>query len=72
MRNENAEMALAEAKKEADLYEEYKKLKIPLWRHLLAAKEYPKAKKAFGEASGVAKPKAVEEAKMKAEAERML
>lgn len=77
----NAEMALAEAKqKEADLYapEEYKKAEdsLAMATHLLAAKEYPKAKKAFEEASGQARQasKSVEEnkAKMKAEAERML
>jgi FtsZ-interacting cell division protein ZipA len=77
----NAEMALAEAKeKEADLYapEEYRKAEdsLAMATHLLAAKEYPKAKKAFEEASGQARQasKAVEEnkAKMKAEAERML
>jgi len=77
----NAEMALSEAKqKEADLYaqEEYQRAKDSLAEttHLLAAKEYRKAKKAVEEATGQARQasKAVEEnkAKMKAEDEKML
>jgi len=77
----NAEMALAEAKqKEADLYaqDEYRRAEDSLAEatHLLAAKEYIKAKKAVEEATGQARKasKAVEEnkTKMKAEDERML
>lgn len=77
----NAEMALSEAKqKEADLYaqDEYQRAEDSLAEatHLLAAREYGKAKKAVEEATGQARhaSKAVEEnkAKMKAEDERML
>lgn len=77
----NAEMALSEAKqKEASLYaqEEYRKAEdsLAMATHLLAAKEYGKAKKALEEASAQAHraSKVVEDnkAKMKAEAERML
>jgi mannitol-specific phosphotransferase system IIBC component len=77
----NAEMALSEAKQqEADLYapEEYKRAEdcLATATHLLAAKEYPKARKALEEATGQARQagKAVEGNKviMKAEAERML
>ena len=77
----NAEMALAEAKQnEADLYAQYEYQKaedsLAEATHLLAAKEYSKAKKAVEEATGQAHKasKAVEEnkAKMKAEDERML
>jgi len=76
-----AEMALSEAKqKEADLYapDEYQRAEDSLAKatHLLAAKEYGKAKKALEEATGQARKatKAVEEnkAKMKADDERML
>jgi uncharacterized protein YhaN len=75
-----AEMALSEAKqKEADLYaqDEYQRAEDSLAKatHLLAAKEYGKAKKAVEEATGQARQatKAVEEnkAKMKAEDEKM-
>lgn len=77
----NAEMALSEAKQqEADLYApvEYKSAEDSLATatHLLAAKEYSKARKALEEATGQARKasKSVEgnKAKMKAEAERML
>ena len=77
----NAELALAEAKqKEADLYaqDEYKRAEdsLAMATHLMAAKEYGKAKKALEEATEQARKasKAVDEnkAKMKAEAERML
>lgn len=77
----NAEMALSEAKqKEADLYaqDQYQEAEASLAQatHLLAAKEYRKAKKAAEEASKQARQasRAVEEnkAKMKAEDERML
>lgn len=77
----NAELALSEAKQqEADLYAEveYKRAEesLAIATHLLAAKEYVKAKKALEEAAGQARQagKAVEEnkAKMKAEDERML
>ncbi len=77
----NAEMALAEAKKnEADLYAQYEYQKaedsLAEVKRLLAAKEYKKAKMAIEEATGQARKasKAVEEnkAKMKAEDERML
>jgi len=76
----NAEMALSEAKqKEADLYaqDEYQRAEDSLAKatHLLAAKEYGKAKKAVEEATGQARQatKEVEEnkAKMKAEDEKM-
>ena len=76
----NAETALLEAKqKEADLYaqEEYHKAEDSLSRatHLLAAKEYRKAKKAVEEATMQAHhaSKAVDEnkTKMKAEDEKM-
>jgi len=76
-----AEMALSEAKqKEADLYaqDEYQRAEDSLVkaRHLLAAKEYRKAKKAVEEAAEQARKAgaAVEEnrTKMKAEDERML
>jgi hypothetical protein len=77
----NAELALAEAKqKEADLYaqDEYKRAEdsLAMATHLMAAKEYGKAKKALEEATEQARKasKAVDEnkAKMKAAAERML
>jgi hypothetical protein len=76
-----AEMALSEAKQqEADLYApvEYKKAEdfLATATHLLAAKEYPKARKALEDATGQARlaSTSVEgnKAKMKAEAERML
>ena len=76
----NAEMALSEAKqKEADLYapDEYQRAEDSLAKatHLLAAREYGKAKKAVEEATGQARQatKEVEEnkAKMKAEDEKM-
>jgi putative cell wall-binding protein len=77
----NAELALAEAKqKQADLYaqDEYKRAEdsLTMATHLMAAKEYSKAKKALEEATVQARKasKAVDENKaiMKAEAERML
>jgi F0F1-type ATP synthase membrane subunit b/b' len=77
----NAKMALSEAKqKEADLYvqDEYQRAEDSLARatHLIAAKEYKKARKAAEEATGQARKasEVVEEnkAKMKAEDERML
>jgi len=77
----NAELALSEAKQqEADLYApvEYKRAEDSLATatHLLAAKEYPKARKALEDATGQARQasESVEgnKAKMKAEAERML
>ena len=77
----NAELALSEAKQqEAELYAEveYKRAEesLAIATHLLAAKEYVKAKKALEEAAGQARQagNAVEEnkAKMKAENERML
>ncbi len=77
----NAEMALTEAKqKEADLYvqDEYRRAEdsFATATHLIAAKEYKKARKAAEEASGQAR-KASEvaeekKAKMKGEDERML
>ena len=77
----NAELALSEAKQqEADLYAEveYKRAEesLAIATHLLAAKEYAKARKASEESAGQARQagKAVVEnkAKMKAEDERML
>lgn len=77
----NAELALSEAKQqEADLYApiEYKKAEDSLATatHLLAAKEYSKARKALEEAAGQARQASTSvegnKAKMKAEAERML
>lgn len=77
----NAELALSEAKQqEAELYAEveYKRAEesLAVATHLLAAKEYAKARKVLEESAGQARlaGKAVAEnkAKMKAEDERML